>query len=151
MAKQHPYIIVTNTEPRLHTIALGTAGRVQLKPGANVVPRGEWEAAEKIATVQALLAAGRLKLAGDMPADGLKALSEDRAIALVGESLDLAALRRWSREEQRTGVLRAIDSRLDAIEQAATPIAGAQGDKQPWQGGEPASAKAKGGRQAVAG
>lgn len=129
-----PFVVVTNTEPRLHSISLGLAlGRIQLKPGANIIQQSLWAEAEKIKAVQTMLADERLKTGGELPADSLSGLTEKAAVALVNDTLDLAALRRWGREDKRDAVVRAIDRQIDKIDKAAAPPSG-QKDAQPWQG-----------------
>ncbi len=127
-----PFIIVTNTEPRRRSIANKTGKPLQLKPGANIVPRAAWETAKTHAVVRAWLAEGGLREGGSLPADGLAALSSAAAVELVGEVLDTVALRAWNREEKRPEVQRAIDRQLAKIDEAGRTT---RVDQQPWQAG----------------
>lgn len=139
--QEAPYVIVTNTEPRRRSIQYSTQidGRtvypdpIQLKPGANIVPRAAWAEAKKLGTIRIELDSGVIREGGDFPAGGLAMLSAPAAVALIGEVLDTVALRQWSREETRPDVQRAIDVQLGKIDAAGRAD---RPEAQPWESGK---------------
>jgi hypothetical protein len=127
-----PKLLVENTQPRIHNLG----GHCTLMPGINEVEEAAWKEALKIELVRDLVRLGVLKpqapAAPVAGAQGLAAMKVPEAIATVKKTVDKDLLEKWYADEQRKGVLEAIEEQLEEITPAkpqapAAPVAGAQG------------------------
>jgi hypothetical protein len=121
-------VIVENTAARVICVAdlklkKPTAGETHdaLLPGINEVDEAEWAKAEKIPVVQHMIKEGTLKPQKGKSAADLSQLKAPEAIELVENTVDRELLEGWFANEQRKGVLEAIEAQLEEI---AVPAGG---------------------------
>lgn len=86
-----------------------------LLPGINEVDEAEWAKAEKIPVIQHLIKDGTLKPQKGKSAADLSQLKAPEAIELVKNTVDRELLEGWFANEQRKGVLEAIEAQLEEI------------------------------------
>jgi hypothetical protein len=123
-----PKLLIENIEARIHNLG----GHCILLPGINEVDEAAWKEALKIELVRDFVRLGVLKpqtpAAGAQESAGLAAMKAPEAIAVVKKTVDRDLLEKWYADEQRKGVLEAIEAQLEEIAPAKpqTPAAGAQ-------------------------
>lgn len=133
LAPEAPVLLIWN-EARvrvIHQPVTNKSGRlstrpVRLNPGVNEISADVWAALQERKGIQADLENGRLKLvvtskgavASKTPAT-LEDLDADEAITLVKNTMDDVLLKVWSKAEKRKQVAAAIDTQIEALENAA--------------------------------
>jgi hypothetical protein len=109
-------------------------GKLMLRPGANRIRRKRWEMTADHPTIQAHIRAGTLKVDPDAeevrdhthtpdPVRGLEDLTVAKAAPWIEAATDVNLLSKWRTAEvkgkNRRGVLEAIDTRTEALENEA--------------------------------
>lgn len=118
-------LLVENTENRIHNLG----GHCVLMPGHNEVDETAWKKALEIELVRDLVRMGVLKPKVTPPAatgaqTTIAAMKATEAIEVVKKTVDKDLLERWYAEDQRKGVLDAIEKQLEAVNpKTATPPA----------------------------
>lgn len=117
-------IKILNNEARVHTIGYGyarTAGgagkkamTIRLLPGLNEVNAQAWEEAKKLKVVAWHVKKGNFQEVVTKAA-GLRGMSSDDAIDLIGKTLDRELLRKWKSEETREAVITALELQIDEV------------------------------------
>lgn len=95
--------------------------RYTLKPGVNDLPPEVWESWSKTKVMQALVAEKKI-VAPEVEAEkapqlaNLDSLKPKEATDLVKQTFDAELLEKWVTDEKRTGVIKAIEKQLEAID-----------------------------------
>lgn len=109
-------LLVENTEARIHNLG----GHCILMPGHNEVDEAAWKKALEIELVRDFVRLGVLKTKATAPAapgaqTTIAAMKAPEAVEVVKKTVDKELLERWYAEDQRKGVLSAIEEQLEAI------------------------------------
>ena len=109
--------------------SLGTPPR-KLLPGTNSVPAALWAEAKKHPAVKLMIddrtlvtdaSAAELSEGTHTPSnlDGLRDMTIPKAMPYIDAAEDVAQLERWRNADKRSGILEAIDARLETLREAA--------------------------------
>lgn len=121
-------LLVENTENRIHNLG----GHCILMPGHNEVDEAAWKKAQEIELVRDYVRLGVLKPKATAPAapgaqTTIATMKAGEAIEVVKKTVDKELLERWYAEDQRKGVLDAIEKQLEAVTPKAAPAPAAPG------------------------
>lgn len=119
-------MIVKHLGPEQVWIVGTSKGQVMLLQGVTNIEPHLWEEMKNHPYVKEKLANGNLEIlvkdketktaaAVEVKKVSLKDLHHKKATKLVSETLDLALLKEWKKEETRDNVLKAITKRMDEI------------------------------------
>ncbi|HKI87197.1 MAG TPA: hypothetical protein VKA53_10700 [Thermoanaerobaculia bacterium] len=106
--------LINHTARIFHLMPKGKTAPMRVMPGLNRADPKDWEAVKDSKLVKHLLADHQLEVYAGEPE--IKDMTIAKAKELVAVTLDRAILRKWSVEETRPSVAKAIDAQLEKVD-----------------------------------